>query len=277
MKFSLHNLDRRLIFLCVFLGVAIPLLFPFSLPVKITAPVEAVYRQVERVAGEGGTVLLAFDYGPGSEAELQPMAKAFLRHCFTHKVKVVAICLWPDAPGLAQEAIETTARESGARYGQDYVFMGYKPGAASVVLNMGQELRSAFGQDAWGVSADSLGMLQGLHSLKDFGLVFDLAAGSTIDQVWIPYGQEKYHFPLAAGCTAVMAPDLFPFLQSGQMAGLIGGLAGAAEYERLVGHLDSATAGMQAQSVTHLVIIAFILLGNILYFLSRSKAQRGKQ
>ena len=277
MKFSLYNLDRRVIFICVFLGVAIPLLLPFSLPVKITPPVEAVYREVERVAGEKGAVLLAFDYGPGSEAELQPMAMALLRHCFARKIRVVAICLWPDAPGLAQEVLQTTARESGARYGQDYVFMGYKPGAASVVLNMGQELRSAFAQDAWGAAADSLGVLQGLHSLKDFGLVFDLAAGSTIDQVWIPYGQEKYHFPLAAGCTAVMAPDLFPFLQSGQMAGLIGGLAGAAEYERLLGHLDAATAGMQAQSVTHLVIIGFILLGNILYFLSRSKAQRGKQ
>ena len=277
MKFSLYNLDRRIIFVCVFLGVAIPLLFPFPLPVKVTPSVEAVYREVERVAAAKGTVLVAFDYGPGSEAELQPMAKALLRHCFSRQVKVVAICLWPDAPGLAQEVLQLTAAESKMVYGVDYAYMGYKPGGASVVLNMGQELRSAFGQDAWGAPADSLAVLQGLHSLKDFGLVFDLAAGSTIDQVWIPYGQEKYRFPLAAGCTAVMAPDLFPFLQSGQISGLIGGLAGAAEYEKLVGRLDSATAGMQAQSITHLVIIAFIVLGNILYFLSRRQGQRRGQ
>lgn len=277
MKFSLHTLDRRIIFLFVFLGVAIPLLLPFSLPVNITPPVEAVYREVERVAGERGTVLLAFDYGPGSEAELQPMARALLRHCFARKVKVVAICLWPDAPGLAQEVLQTVARESGAHYGQDYAFMGYKPGGASVVLNMGQEFRNAFAQDARGASADSLAVLQGIHSLRDFGLVFDLAAGSTIDQVWIPYGQEKYRFVLAAGCTAVMAPDLFPFLQSGQISGLIGGLAGAAEYEKLEGRLDAATAGMQAQSITHLVIIGFIVLGNILYFLARRQGQRRGQ
>jgi hypothetical protein len=277
MSFSLHTLDRRVIFVCVFLGVAIPLLLPFSLPVKVTPPVEAVYRQIERVAAENGTVLVAFDYGPGSEAELQPMAKAVLRHCFARQVKVVAVCLWPDAPGLAQEAFQITAGESGARYGEDYAFMGYKPGGSGVVLNMGQEFRNAFAQDAWGASADSLAVLQGIHSLKDFGFVFDLAAGSTIDQVWIPYGQEKYRFTLAAGCTAVMAPDLFPFLQSGQIVGLIGGLAGAAEYEKLMGRLDSATAGMQAQSITHLVIIAFILLGNILYFLSRRQDQRRGQ
>lgn len=277
MKFSLHHLDRRIIFVCVFLGVAIPLLFPFPLPVKVTPPVEAVYREVERVAAEKGTILVAFDYGPGSEAELQPMAKALLHHCFSRQIKVVAICLWPDAPGLAQEALQVAATENKMVYGVDYAYMGYKPGGASVVLNMGQELRSAFGQDAWGTPADSLAVLAGVHSLKDFGLVFDLAAGSTIDQVWIPYGQEKYRFPLTAGCTAVMAPDLFPFLQSGQISGLIGGLAGAAEYEKLVGRLDSATAGMQAQSITHLVIIAFIVLGNVLYFLSRRQGQRRGQ
>jgi hypothetical protein len=66
-----------------------------------------------------------------------------------------------------------------------------------------------------------------------------------------------------------MAPDLFPFLQSRQMVGLIGGLAGAAEYETLVDHPDAATSGMRPQSVTHVILIGFIVLGNVLYFLSR--------
>jgi len=271
MKAGLLNLDRRIIFLCVFLGVAIPLLVPFALPVRITEPVRAIHAQIERVAEQGGVVLMSFDYGPGSEAEVQPMAKAVLRHCFKRKVKVVAICLWPDAPGLAQAAIELAAGEFGARYGQDYVYMGYKPGAYSVVLNMGQEFRSAFPQDTRGTPADSLEVLKGVRALSDFSFVFDLAAGNSIDQWWIPYGQEKYKFPLGVGCTAVMAPDMFPFLQSGQLVGLIGGLAGAAEYEALLGIPGSATAGMQAQSITHLVIIAFILLGNLLYFLSRRR------
>ena len=32
-----------------------------------------------------------------------------------------------------------------------------------------------------------------------------------------------------------MAPGLYPFLRSGQINGLIGGLQGAAEYETLIG------------------------------------------
>ena len=71
-----------------------------------------------------------------------------------------------------------------------------------------------------------------------------------------------------------MAPDLFPFIQSGQMVGMIGGLAGAAEYESLIGQADRASAGMRPQSVTHIIIITFILLANITFFLSRRKAAR---
>ena len=111
-----------------------------------------------------------------------------------------------------------------------------------------------------------------IHPLTDFSFVFDLAAGDSIEFWWIPYGQEKYRFPFAGGCTAVMAPDLFPFLQSGQMLGMLGGLAGAAEYETLIGHQEQATEGMRPQSVTHLIIISFIILGNGMYFLSRRSA-----
>ena len=274
MRERLMNIDRRVIFVFVFLGVVIPLLIEFTFPIKATSTVRAVYREIERVAAEDGTVLFAFNYGPGSEPELQPMAQALLRHCFSRDVKVVVICLWPDAPGLAQEALETTSKEFGKTYGVDYAFMGYKPGYSNVVINMGQDFQSAFPRDSRGIRTDSLSVTQEIRSLRDFGFVFDLAAGSSIE-MWIVYGQEKYKFPLGGGCTAVIAPDLFPFLQSKQLVGLIGGLAGAAEYESLVKRPDSATDGMRPQSITHIVIIAFIALGNIMYFLHRRSSRPG--
>ena len=267
MKEKLMHIDRRIIFVFVFLGVAVPLLVEFSFPIKPTSMVQDIYDEIERVGDKKGTVLFAFDYGPGAEPELQPMARALLRHCFSRGVKVVAVCLWPDAPGLAQAALEETAAEFGKSAGVDYAFMGYKPGQASVVINMGQDFHSAFPKDAWGTPSDSLEVTRNIRSLKDFDFVFDLAAGSTIE-MWIVYGQEKYRFPLGGGCTAVIAPDLFPFLQSNQLVGLIGGLAGAAEYETLIEHPDSATLGMRPQSVTHLVLIVFIALGNLMYFLT---------
>jgi len=67
--------------------------------------------------------------------------------------------------------------------------------------------------------------------------------------------------------TAV-APGLYPLLQTGQVNGLIGGLRGAAEYEKLVQFSGKATAGMDAQSATHFLIIVLIGLCNLFYVLT---------
>ena len=261
-------IDRRIIFALVFISVAGPLLAGISLPITPTDEVKAAYDQLEKLDA-GDIVLVSFAYGASTAPEMLPMSHAMLRHAFRRDLKVVAICLWPEAPGLAQQVLEEIAAEFDLEYGVDYAFMGYKPGGFSVILNMGQDFRSAFPQDQWGADTGDLDLTRGLRSLRDFALVLDLAAGDSIEFWWIPYGQEKYGFSFVAGCTAVMAPDLYPFLDSGQLGGLLGGLAGAAEYETLIERPGTASKGMSAQSMAHLVIALFVILGNIAHFAAR--------
>lgn len=270
----LLHIDRRIIFAFVFLGVAVPLMVDFHFPIRASAPVRAVYDTIERVAAAEAVpvALVCFSYGASTEPEMQPMARAVLRHLFSRGVGVVAMCLLPEAAGMAQEALETTAGEFGRAYGRDYVFVGYKPGTYSVILHLGQSFRDTFPLDANGARVETLELTRSIQNLGDVDLVVDLAAGDSIEYWWIPYGQERFDFPFVAGCTAVMAPDLYPFLQSGQLAGVIGGLAGAAEYENLVGRTGSATAGMRAQSVAHVIIVLFVLCGNVGYFMARRSA-----
>lgn len=267
MKNFLLNIDRRVIFAFVALGVIIPSLIEFPLPIKPTSNVQAVYDVLEDVAAKNGTVLISFDYGPGSMPELHPMALSLLRHCFSKNIKVVAMCLWPQGVGLAQQAFEITSKEFNAEYGTDYAFLGFKTGGGTLIINMGRNFHDAFAQDLQGNATTELAVTRQITSLKDFDYVLCLAAGNSPDGAWIPFGQERYKFKFGLGCTAVMAPDMFPYIQSGQMHGLIGGLAGAAEYENLISHPGTATAGMRPQSIVHLIIIGFIFLGNAMYFL----------
>ena len=262
------QIDRRILFALVFLGVVVPLLVGLDLPITPSKQVRAAYDQVEQLAA-GQVVLVSFSYGASTAPEMQPMARAILRHAFRRELKVVAICLWPEATGLAQAVFDEMTAEFDLEYGVDYTFMGYKPGNFSVILNMGHDLHGTFPQDNWGTSIGDLELTRSLRSLRDFDLVFDLGAGDSIEFWWIPFGQEKYGFPFAAGCTAVMAPDLYPFLGSGQLVGLLGGLAGAADYEVLIDHRDEANKSMAPQSVTHLIIVAFVIFGNIAYFAAR--------
>ena len=267
MKEFLLNIDRRIIFVFVALGVIIPSLATLRLPIPVTKDVKAIYDTIEEVGAKNGTVLISFDYGPGSMPEVQPMALAVLRHCFKRNVKVVGMCLWPQAVGLAQQALDKASQELETEYGSDYVFLGFKTGFQSLVINMGHDFHGTFPQDLHGNNTTELPVTQNIKGLANFDYVICLAAGNTPDSIWIPYGQERYKFKFGIGCTAVMAPDQYPYLQSGQMNGMMGGLAGAAEYETLIETSDKATAGMGAQSFVHLIIIAFIILGNVMYFL----------
>jgi hypothetical protein len=58
-------------------------------------------------------------------------------------------------------------------------------------------------------------------------------------------------------------------MQSGQLKGLLGGMAGAAEYEKLRGEKGKATKGMDAQSLAHAFIALCIIAGNIVQWRKR--------
>jgi hypothetical protein len=76
-----------------------------------------------------------------------------------------------------------------------------------------------------------------------------------------------------AGCTAVSAPQFMPFVQSGQLKGLLGGLKGAAEYETFMEYPGDATKYMASQSIAHLVIILFIIIGNLAFFMKQFRKE----
>ena len=175
------DIDRRIIFIFVFLGVAIPLMVDFTLPIKPTPPVISAYDAFEKVAAEkpGSTILLSFSYGASTAPEMQPMARAVLRHCFRLGFKVVAICLWPDGVGLAEAVLKQVSEEFGKKEDIDYAFLGYKPGTTAVILNMGQDLHTAFPVDSKGVSLADVPVTKDIHPLTDFSFVFDFAAGDS--------------------------------------------------------------------------------------------------
>jgi len=56
--------------------------------------------------------------------------------------------------------------------------------------------------------------------------------------------------------------------------GILAGMPGAAEYEALIGVPGIGTSGMDAQSIAHVVIVLFIIFGNVAYFVERKKAKK---
>lgn len=270
------HIDRRIIFFMIGLCTLIPLLYPVGLAIKVSPEVKSVYDYIESLP-EGSVFLLSLDFDPASKPELYPQAVALLHHAFKKNLRVIGMTLWLPGTGMASEVVSRVAREEGKVSGKDYVFLGWSPGASSVIINMGQDLYKAFPTDYNNQPTAEMPVLKGVQSLRDVNYVISLAAGSTGIETWYVFGKDKYKFELGGGCTGVIAPGLYPLLRSGQINGLIGGLRGAAEYEVLIGRNGNAVAGMDAQSATHFAIILLVILCNVFYLLTRTSKNRAKQ
>lgn len=275
------RLNRRWIFLLIALAVFIPFLKPLRLPLSITKPAKDVFDAVENIPPEGPPLLIATDYAPSTAPELDPMLYALLRHCFVTKRRVMLLALYPQGAGMAQAGLDFILPEfPDVKSGEDYVFLGYQPGVQAVVMSLGEDVRLAFPTDAYGVSLDSLPMMEHVRNYDDIALVVDLA-GSSIPITWVIYAVARYGQRLGVGVTAVSAAQYYPYLNSGQFIGMLGGLKGAAEYEILIqqkGYTEArqiATIGMDSQSIAHLVILALIIIGNIAFFASKSHKKKG--
>src|SRR3990172_1566908 len=208
------KLDRRIIYVIVALAIIIPLLWPMGLPIHTTPPVEAVYKDIDKLPA-GSRVWIAFDYDPSSQPELQPMALALLKHCFSKKLRVITMTLWPGGPNLIVQALDEMKKEFGVVDGTDFVNMGYKPGGYLVIIGAGQNIKDTFTTDMFGKSTGPMPILSDIKSMKDIDYCVEIGAGNSIDW-WIAYGHQQYGYPLAIGCTAVSATQYYPYLGSGQ-------------------------------------------------------------
>jgi len=196
------------------------------------------------------------------------MSIAVLRHCFRKHLQVIAMTLYPAGTGLGERALITAAKAEGATRNKDYAWLGYKSGFQVVMIGIGENLRGIYPVDFYGTPLDSIPILRGVNTYKKIALMVNLSGSSATDY-WIQFAQGRFHEPLVVGCTAVMATDYYPYLSSKQILGLIGGMKGAAEYERLLDIIGDARRGMDAQSLVHLIVVALVITGNAALFWSR--------
>jgi len=260
-------MPRQLIFVLIALSVAIPLVIKLGLPNDVTREVRQVYDEIDQL-DSGSVVMISFDHEASSLPEVKPMAVAILRHCFFKNLKVISLALLAEGTAIGDGILREVAKEYDKEYGKDYLFLGFRPQYQAAILGMGEDIKRVFPQDYKNISLEQISMMKDIKNYQDISLIISVADGD-MPAYWVDYAVSRYHKKVATAVTAVMATSFYPFLASGQIVGLLGGLKGAAEYEILIQQPGMGQRGMDAQSVSHLVIILLVLLGNAGYFLRR--------
>ncbi len=251
----------------IFLGVALPLLFNFKLPNKITTEVQATYDFIDKLP-EGSVILFSFDHDAATLPEMAPMADALLNQVFTKGFSVLGTAFRPEGATIGNKTFQTIGNQFGLVEGEDYVFLGYRPEITSGILGMGENIGRVYPKDYRGIPVEDIPLMQKVRNYSDIGLVVSVSDDDT-PSYWINYANARYQQTVVPAITAVMATTYYPFLQERQIIGMVPGLKGAAEYEQLIDKPGDASIGMSAQSVAHMIIVLFVIIGNIGYFMIR--------
>jgi hypothetical protein len=277
--------DPRTIYVVILIAIVVPFTIKLELPTPIPPVVQKVFDKVEEVHADNKPVLISFDFDPSTKGECKPMADAIVRHCFYTGTPVIGMTFLQTGVDMAQSILVTIAAEFNQKYGEgrivegrDYVWLGFKPNIGPTILAIGSEFTSIFPKDWRQKPLSSLPMMQNVRSLRDVGLVVSIS-GSTMPDDWVTYANTERGIPVAIGTTAVSATTYFPYIQTRQVVGLIPGATGAAAYERLVvDHkywptYGEARALSNPLSATHVVIVLFIIIGNVMFFIKKRQKQ----
>ncbi len=276
MQDFIQNLDRRWIYLLLLVAVLYPLIKPIGMPITISEWTEAFYAEVDKLQA-GDVIMLAVDYTPAGGPDVAPQAVAMFQHAMEKNLRVVGVSFLADGPPLLQNILDPYMASGEKEYGVDFVNLGFVAGVETGISAFAGDMKRTAPADFFGTPTASLPLMKDINSVNDVDMVADFATGMPGPAEIVRQIGQNYKVTILCGVVTAMGPQTEPYYQSGQIKGLLSGLRSAAEYEVRNGTPGSAAAGMDAQSLGHIVIILAMAVGNLAYFLSVRKDKGGGQ
>ncbi len=272
--------DPRFIYLLLALVITVPILTHSVLPVPVSATTVAVFNFINKLPANS-LVVLSFDYSTSVVPELHPQAIIVTQQIFMRPLKVLFVAQWTDGPALTDAVLDAINQENKT-YGVDYATLGYIPNTATLI-GMTTDIHQYFPVDTRGNPTDSLPIIKKFPAASATSLVVSFAAGEPGMSAYLQYWQGRFNTPVAVGATAASAPGYMPFYNSQQLVGILISMRAAAEYEALMYTspqyhcclgLSGATSAMVAQSMSHLLIVAMVVFGNVVFFVEKARSRK---
>jgi hypothetical protein len=253
-------------------GLILPLPDSFGLAVPPSAPGAAdLFAQIDKLS-ENDVVLVGYEWDARRSSELRPLEVAVLGHLIQRKVKLVLASTDPQGTLLLFDFRDQLERAGYRKGGEDYILLGYKPGAELALRLFAQDFGSVLRSDFQGNDATISALATGsdpnsprLSSLSDFSMVMVLADEAQDVQGWM----EQVHrsakqVPFAFLLPAETTPVAQPYLSQPGIFHLAG-TQGALAYQSLRSD-NEVPAAQIAREITQqrlslLLFIVLLLLG----------------
>ena len=275
---KLEAVDARVIYLILWIAIGIPLLTPLYLPLSISPDTVAYHKAIEALPA-GAIVAFGMDVSPaGYGGELGPQARATAYHLFTKPVKIVFLSFWETGAPLIQDVWKNkfvADAMKDKKYGEDYVNLHWIPGTETGMSSFAEDVWKTVPADYKGTKLADLPMMAKIKSVNDFAMLICIETGTPGGPEYLRQWQARNrNLKMLVGSLGVSVPANIAYVASGQYMSILRGGRGATEYQYILKIVTPTDVqGADAMTMSHVVVLIFLAIGNIGYL--AIKAQKG--
>jgi hypothetical protein len=260
---KLLDINPRYIWLLFWAVIIIPTVAPIGLPVEVNNYTQDLYDHIESLE-PGSKVLIwsevGWDFWP---SEYQPGCAAVLQHLVDKQVKLYFASWGPESPVILKHLTDNLVNMRDYKYGEDYIQFGFFAGMETAISAFAYDVQSLVQVDyQQGRPVYDFPMMEGIVDASSFDFLMDW--GCTAPDQFIRQYVEPFNLPMANIECAGGFPGQISWYTAGKLVGFVCGIRGAAEYEKLIDVPRWGIAQIDAQSTTHLTVIALLIIANIL-------------
>lgn len=261
-------LIRLVVALLLIALILVPPLAGFSLPLpadlaSTQAGLSPAYSAIKALPA-GANVLIAADFETSVTGEMKAAALPLLRHLATLKPRAALISTVPAGPVVGKALLSEAGLASSAN-------LGYLAGGASALkmlaTHASAEVPTPLQQLVpfpypTGITWSDPS-LSGLEEIDSFQLIIVLTDSVENARIWIEQVQPALaeQVKLLVVSSAQAAPLVRTYLDSGQVSGMVAGMAGGAAYEQLTRQPGFATSSWTAYQLTMLFVALLVIVG----------------
>lgn len=211
----------------------------------------------------GKPILLATDYDPALASELEASAAPVINHFLLKGTHFALISTNPTGPALGDQFLISLGSSHPDIY-TGHTNLGYLAGGLVGISFFANNPTEAKEFDGEGFPVWETKALEGITRLSDFAALIIMTDNSDTGRLWIEQTNTAIgDTPFLMILSAQAEPMIRPYLDAGQIQGLVTGLAGGKVYEQSYATPFQARVYWDSFGFGILSIVVFISIGSL--------------
>ncbi len=225
------------------------------------------------------TVLIAGDFEAAFAGEIRLTSQSVIENMMRRDLNIALMAVNPvDSAILADQVTQATSAVPSYNKDSKVIDLGYLPGGALAVHDLANSFIDTVPLTADRQLTANQALLSNVKIMKDFGAVIVVTDKAETARVWVEQLQPLLgDTPLLIIASAQASPLVHPYYQSGQVDGLVSGMAGGLFYERIVGFEGDASRNYTSLQLLSVLMAALIVIGGFVTLVKPKLSGRARK